>query len=232
MSDNITNWYTKISSKDMRKPKQDKHFTKHHIEPNSMITCIGGTGSGKTNALMDFLNRKDESFYKIIIFTASTADEPLYNALCHSIPETEVYTDINELPSLSDFSDEENEQEKLIVFDDFINLKAKELKKIQEYATAGRKKGFTCFFLAQNYVQIPKNIARNSHYFIIFKLNDNTSINNIIRNHNIDDVDKDLVKEAYKYSTEHPRNFFMIDLKDGSGIKKYRHNFLNFLKLK
>ena len=58
------------------------------------------------------------------------------------------------------------------------------MKKIQEYATAGRKKGFTCFFLAQNYVQIPKNISRNTHYFIIFKLNDNTSINNIIKNFN------------------------------------------------
>lgn len=229
MSDKIINWYNKIPNQ--TKKKQSKNYNKHHIEPNSMISCIGGTGSGKTNALFDYLNRNDECFYKIIIFTASTADEPLYNALQEAIPETEIYTDINELPSLSDFPDEENELEKLIVFDDFINLKAKELKKIQEYATAGRKKGFTCFFLAQNYVQIPKNISRNTHYFIIFKLNDNTSISNIIKNHNVDDVDKDLIKQAYEYSTRDKGNFFMIDLK-GEGVKRYRHNFLNFLKLK
>ena len=105
------------------------------------------------------------------------------------------------------------------------------MKKIQEYATAGRKKGFTCFFLAQNYVQIPKNISRNTHYFIIFKLNDNTSINNIIKNHNIEDVEKDIIKQAYDYSTNCKGDFFMIDLK-GDGIKRYRHNFLNFLRLK
>jgi len=229
MTDKIENWYNKISNNP--KKKLNKNFNKHHILPNSMITCIGGTGAGKTNGLIDYLNRNDECFYKIIIFTASTSDEPLYNALQSSIPETEIYTDINDLPSLTSFPDEENEQEKLIVFDDFINLKPKELKKIQEYATAGRKKGFTCFFLSQNYVQIPKNISRNTHYFIIFKLNDNVSINNIIKNHNIDDTDKETIKNAYNYATNDKGNFFMIDLK-GDGMKRYRHNFLNFLKLK
>lgn len=228
--DKIFNWYSKVKQPNDKK-KLNKNFNKHHILPNSMITCIGGTGAGKTNALIDFLNRADETFYKIIIFTGSTADEPLYNALCQSLPETEIYTDINELPSLNDFDDDENEQEKIIVFDDFINLKSKEMKKIQEYATGGRKKGFTCFFLAQNYVQIPKNIARNTHYFIIFRLNDNTSINNIMRNHNIDDIDKETLKDAYDYSTNQKGNFFMIDLK-GEGVKRYRKNFLNFLRLK
>lgn len=230
MSDLINNWYTKVNTQ-VKKVKKNKNFNKHHIEPNSMITCIGGTGSGKTNALIEFLNRNNECFYKIIIFTASTADEPLYNALVQAIPETEIYTNIDELPSLTEFPDEENHQEKLIVFDDFINLKTKEMKKIQQYATAGRKKGFTCFFLAQNYTQIPKNISRNSHYFIIFRLNDNVSINNIIKNHNLDDTDKEEIKNAYLMSTENKGNFFMIDLK-GPEQKRYRHNFLNFLKLK
>ena len=104
------------------------------------------------------------------------------------------------------------------------------MKKIQEYATAGRKKGFTCFFLAQNYTQIPKNISRNAHYFIIFKLNDNITINNILKNHIIDETDPKLIKEAYKYSTDQKGNFFMIDLKDLTKRSRYRHNFLNFIK--
>ena len=146
------------------------------------------------------------------------------------MPAIEMYNDIKDLPSLSDFPDEENDEEKLIVFDDFINLKPKEMKKIQEYLTAGRKKGFMCWCLAQNYTQIPKNISRNTHYFIIFKLNDNISINNIIRNHNLDEIDKELIKDAYNYSTNNKGNFFMIDLKGPKDIR-YRHNFLNFLNL-
>ena len=229
MTDKIINWYNKIDNK-QTKPR-NKNFYKHHIEPCSMVTLIGGTGSGKTNALIDFLHRNDETFHKIIIFSASSLDEPLYKKLIQNMPQIEAYNNIDELPSLNDFDDEDNENEKLIVFDDFINLTPKQMKKIQEYATAGRKKGFTCFFLAQNYIQIPKNISRNSHYFIIFKINDNVSIRNIIRNHNLDDVPFEVIKNAYDYSTKDKGNFFMIDLK-GDEKKRYRHNFLNFLRLK
>ena len=49
------------------------------------------------------------------------------------------------------------------------------MKKIKEYFTAGRKFGFTCWAMAQNYREVPKTIARNINYFILFKLNDNTT---------------------------------------------------------
>ena len=104
------------------------------------------------------------------------------------------------------------------------------MNKINEYLTAGRKFGFTVFLLAQNYVSVPKIITRNINYFIIFKLNDNVSINNIIKNHNVDDVDKDKFKDAYKYSTAEKLNFFMIDLK-GPKEKRLRHNFTDFLSI-
>ena len=144
----------------------------------------------------------------------------------------EVYNDIEELPPLSDFDDDEKEQEKLIIFDDFTDLRNKEMVKINEYLKSGRKMGFNCWVLAQNYVSIPKNITRNCQYFIIFKQNDNTTINNIIRNHNTDNIDKEIFKNAYEYATKEPRNFLMIDTTSGAGIKKLRHNFKNFLRTK
>ncbi len=125
----------------------------------------------------------------------------------------EIYTDINELPPLSEFDDEDKHQEKLIVFDDFINLKKNEMTKTNEYLTAGRKFGFTVWLQAQNYVSVNKTITRNMQYFILFRLNDNTTINNIIRNHNIDGIDKEKFKNAYQYATKEKLNFFMLNLK-------------------
>ena len=232
MSDKINNWYNDIDKEFTRKPKLDKTYNNHYINPCSHVCLIGQTGSGKSCALLDFLNRKQDSFYKIILFTGSTDDEPLYNFLKSKIPEMETYTDINELPSLTDFDDDEKEQEKLIIFDDFTDLKNKEMVKINEYLKSGRKMGFNCWVLAQNYVSIPKNITRNCQYFIIFKQNDNTTINNIIRNHNTDNIDKEIFKNAYEYATKEPRNFLMIDTTSGAGIKKLRHNFKNFLRTK
>lgn len=226
----VINWYEKLKDQLPNPTKLDKNFNKHFILPNSMILAIGGTGTGKTNALMSFLAFKNESFYKIIIYTGSTGEEPLYQYLQNKIPELEIYNDIKEVPPLTEFDDEDKDKEKLIIFDDFINLKSKDLVKIQEYLTAGRKFGFTVFLLAQNYVSVPKTITRNINYFIIFKLNDTVSINNIIKNHNIDDIDKDKFKEAYKYSTSERLNFLMLDLK-GPKERRLRHNFTEFLSI-
>ena len=97
------------------------------------------------------------------------------------------------------------------------------MTKINEFLTSGRKFGFTCFVMAQNYTSIPKIISRNSHYFIVFRLGDNTSINNIIRNHNTTDIKKDDFKEEYLKVTEDKGDFFMIDLKNPN--KPLRKNF-------
>jgi hypothetical protein len=225
----IINWYDKLKDDLPKQTKLDKNFKSHHILPNSMILSIGGTGSGKTNSLMTFLSLKNDSFYTIILYTGSTGEEPLYEYLKMQIPDMEIYTDINDVPSLTEFEDSKN-KEKLIIFDDFINLQKKDMTKISEYLTAGRKFGFTVWLQAQNYVSVPKSITRNINYFIIFKLNDNVSINNIIKNHNVDDIDKDKFKDAYKYATKEKFNFFMIDLK-GDKNKRLRHNFLEFLSV-
>jgi hypothetical protein len=225
MTDKIKNYYELLDKNLKRETKRDKHYKKHHIEPNSMICCIGGTGSGKTNALIDFLTRKNEAFYDIIIFSGSTTEEPLYELMKQKMPDVRMYNDIEEFPSLSEFDNDEKGLEKLVILDDFINLKKKEMQKLNEYLTAGRKFGITCWCMAQNYTSIPKVITRNLHYIILFKLNDNVSINNIIKNHNINGIDKDVFKSHYQKATSEPRQFLLIDLKNPE--THLRQNFLN-----
>lgn len=218
----MKNFYNEIKTK---KQKRDKNFNKHHIEPNSMMCCIGGTGTGKSNSLVNFIDKKRDAFHDIIIFSGSTSDEPLYKFLESKIDGLQLTNNIDEVPDLQDWDDEDNDKEKLIVFDDFINLPKKSLKKIQDYLIAGRKKGFSCFLCSQNYREIPKTITRNCHYFLVFKLNDNSTLNNIIRNHNIDDMDTDQWKEFYNDCTKEPLNFMMVDLKTQDKDNRLRKNF-------
>lgn len=218
----MKNWYEKIGTK---KTKLDKNYAKHRIKPNSMILTIGGTGTGKSNALVDFLDKKRDSFHNIIIFSGSTTDEPLYNFLANKIEGLTLLNDIAEVPELKEFDEDDKDDEKLIVFDDFINLNKKEMKKINEYLTAGRKFGFTVWLNAQNYVSVPKTITRNCHYFLLFKLNDNSTIQNIIRNHNVDNIDKQHFKDFYVECTQQPMNFMMVDLKTDDPSDRLRLNF-------
>ena len=226
----VINWYEKLPEDLKSHSKMDKHFKKHYIQPNSIIVCIGQTGSGKTNALIDFLSRKDEAFYEIILFNPVSSDEPLYNMLKKQIPEMKVITDIADLPDVKSFEND-RKTEKLIIFDDWINLKPKELKKLNDFAIAGRKAGFTSFFMTQSYTSTPKIITRNANYFIVFKLNDNHTINTILKNHNIHDIKKENFKQMYQDATAEPRSFFLIDLKNGGKLTHLRRNFLHFYKI-
>jgi len=228
MTDKITNWYLKLDKENQDVPKVDKNFKNHGILPNSRIALIGGSGAGKTNVLMEFLHRKEGAFYDIIIFT-SNPDEPLLRQLKADIPEVQIFTDIHDVPDLKSFDPTEAKYEKLIVFDDFIALPKKDLKKIEEYAIASRKYGFTSMFMLQNYTSCPKIIMRQIEYFILFRLNDNITINNIIRNHNIDQIPKSLFMAMYINATNEPRNFFMLDLKNPDKKYRYRKNFIQFL---
>jgi hypothetical protein len=194
-----------------------------------MILCLGGTGSGKSNALVNYIQRSSGEFYKIIICSFSTTDEPLYKML--EGKNVELINDIEEVPSLSDFDDKNKDKPKLIVFDDFINLSKSQMKPINDFLISGRKFGFTCWLMAQDYASVPKVIVRNINYFILFKINDNISLNNIIRNHNIADVDSAIIKSACNVCTNTPPNFFLIDLKTGNLKERFRMNFLNFLDL-
>ena len=62
MSDKIKNYYSKLPNGETNKPKPDKNFKQHYILSCSMILALGGTGSGKTNALISFLERKTNAF--------------------------------------------------------------------------------------------------------------------------------------------------------------------------
>ena len=225
----MINFYDKLSKEDKSETKLDKHFKNHHILPNSMIGIIGGTGSGKSNALLNLISKQNSKYFDIIIFNPVSTDEPLLKLLQKKIPELKLISNIEELPSLSEFVGD-SQHEKLIVFDDVINMPSKDFKKVKEYFTGGRKLGFTVVIMAQNYVSIPKTIVRNCQYFFIFKLNDNTTINNIIRNHNIYNVEKDIFRKLYDDATSEPLNFFLVDLKTKDKSKHLRKNFIDFYK--
>ena len=146
--------------------------------------------------------------------------------------DIEFINNIDDVPDLNEFDDENKNKPKLIVFDDFINLTKKEFKKINPYLISGRKFGFTVWLMSQEYRSVPKIITRNINYFILNKINDAVSIDNIIRNHNMWGADKNIFNKAYYLCIKKPLNFLMLDLKSRDPKDRYRHNFMNFLKLK
>ena len=228
MSDKITNYYNKLKiGKNKRPPK---NWDKHHIEHNSHILVIGKTGTGKSNWLLNYLSRSSGEFGKIILFSGSTTEEPLYKIIQDTDEEIEMYNDIAEMPELQELEEDGMENKpKLIIFDDFINLSPKELKKIYSYIISSRKYGCSCIMMVQDYKSCPKLIVRNVNYIVLFRINDNISINNILRNHNINNIDKDTFKDIYLDATEEPLNFLTLDFKSTNPRDQIRRNFIGII---
>ena len=227
-TDKIQNWYKKIEGDTLtNKIKPDKNFKKHYIKPCMMIGIVGSTGSGKTTAIVEFLSRKNDAFYDIILFSGSTIDEPLVNMLKQHIEGIKLIDNADELPNLTDYNDEDKNTEKLIIFDDIINLPKKQLTKIAKWFNSARKYGFTCIATAQNYTDLPLQIRRNIMVWWLFRLNDVNTINQILKNHNTNGENKDLVKHMYFDATQEKGDFFKMDL-TVNGFGRYSHNFIDF----
>jgi len=227
----LINFYEKFKSKDDIDDynKTPVGYDKHHILNNSHLLAIGSTGSGKTNSLINYIYLSNGNWYDIIIFCA-IEDEYLYSNLKKRLPSIKIITTLNELEDVKEYDyTETGNMSKLLIIDDFINIPKKEITKIKNYMVYGRKKGWSVYLQAQNYVQVDKSIVRNINYFIIYKLNDNVSINNIIRNHNINNLNKNTILNMYNYSTKIKGDFFMIDLKNENNKFHYRHNFTELL---
>ena len=118
MSD-LVNFYS-LLPKD--KQKMPLGYKQHYIDKNSRILMIGSSGTGKSNSLLNFIEKSSGEFSEIIICSFSTTDEPLYNYLQQKIPEVQLINNVDEVPEVQSYDDNDNKISKFIVFDDFVNL--------------------------------------------------------------------------------------------------------------
>ena len=167
---------------------------------------IGGSGSGKANAL---LNLKEEQDYvdKIYLY-AKDLSEPKYefwirksedagikhlndpNAFIDcSIIMDDVYEDIDDYNP--------NREKKLIVFDDMIagimtNKKNQAI--IKELFIRCRKLNISLVFITQSSFSVPKDARLNSTHYLIMKINSKKELQNLAINHSADIDYNDFMK--------------------------------------
>lgn len=219
----LVNFY-KLLPKD--KEKKPSGYKEHMIDKNSRILMVGGSGTGKSNALLNFIEKSSGEFYKIIICSFSTTDEPLYNYLKSKMPEVELINNIEDVPAVQEFDDKDKNKPKLIVFDDFVNLTKKEMNKLFDYAISSRKFGFTTFYISQSYTSVPKIISRNINYLFLFRINDRVSIKRIISNHGLSSyTTPEEIERYYYHCIAKPLGFLLIDLKTTDDNKRFRCGF-------
>ena len=187
------------------------------------ILIIGGSGSGKTNALLNLIeNQRDidkiylyakdpyKAKYQYLINKREGVGINHFNDLKafieYSNDMSDVYKNINNY-------NPEKDNKILIVFDDMIAdmIRNKKLNSIvTELFIRCRKLNISLVFISQSYFKVPKDVRNNSTHFFIMKIPNKRELQQIATNHSSDINTKDFIK-VYKKCTDKPYSFLVID---------------------
>ena len=179
------------------------------------ILIIGGSGSGKTDALINLINNQPD-IDKIYLY-AKDPYEAKYQFLINKRESTglkhfndpkafiEYSNDMQDVYKNIDEYNADKECKILIVFDDMIAdlINNKKLNSvITELFIRGRKLNIPLVFITQSYFKVPEDVRLNSTYFFIIKIANKREIQQIALNHSSDISSKYFIKIYKKYAAE------------------------------
>ena len=184
---------------------------------------IGGSGSGKTNKLLNLINEQND-IDKIYLY-ARDLNEPKYKILIKKRKDAgikhlndpnafiessntmdDVYENINDYNS-------SRKRKILIIFDDMIadimtNKRFQAI--IKELFIRSKKLNISLVFITLSYFSAPKDVRLNSIHYLIIKINNKRELQNTVINHSADIDYQDFIK-MYRECTKEPHNFLTID---------------------
>ena len=185
------------------------------------ILIVGGSGSGKTNALFNLINNQPD-IDKIYLY----AKDP-YKAKYQYLIKKREKVGLNHFDDHKAFIEHSNDMQDvyqniedynpgkkrkvLIVFDDMIAdmINNKRLNPIvTELFIRGRKLNISIVFITQSYFKVPKDVRLNSTHFFIRKIPNKRELQQIALNHSSYTDFKDFMK-IYKKCTAEPYSFLV-----------------------
>ena len=185
------------------------------------ILIFGGSGSGKTNALLNLINNQPD-IDKIYLYA-----KDLYETKYQYLINKREKVGLNHFDDPKAFMEYSNDMQDvyknvedynpikkrkvLIVFDymiaDMINNK-KLNPVVTELFSRDRKINISIVFIMQSYSKVPKDVRLNSTHFFIMKIPNKKELQQIALNHSSDIHFKDFMK-IYKKCTAKPYSFLV-----------------------
>ena len=178
-----------------------KHSEKWPYIPDCpyRVLIIGGSGSGKTNTLLNLINVQN-NIDKIYLY-ARDLNEPKYKVLIKKREDAGIkhLNDPNAFIKCSNAMDDvykniddynSSRKRKILIFfydmvaDIMTNKKFQSI--IKELFIRCRKLNISLIFITQSYFSVPKDVRLNSTHYLIMKINNQTELKNSAFNHSAD----------------------------------------------
>ena len=187
------------------------------------ILIVGGSGSGKTNALLNLINNQPD-IDKIYLYPKDP-----YEAKYQYLINKREKVGLDHFKDSRAFMEYSNDMQDgfkniedynlgkkrkiLIVFEDVIAdmINNKKLNPVvTELVIRGRKLNISIVFITQSYFKVPKDVRLNSTHIFIMKIPNKRELQQIALNHSSDIDFKDFIK-IYKKCTPEPYSFLVND---------------------
>ena len=182
------------------------------------ILITGGSGSGKTNALLNLMNHqldidKNLSLCKRSQYLINKREKVGLNHFNDPKAFMEYSNDMQDVYKNIEDYNPIKKRKVPIIFDDMIadiinNNKLNPI--VTELFIRGRKLNIPIVFITQSYFKVPKDIRLNSTHFFIMKIPNKRELQQIALNHSSDIDFKDFMN-IYKKCTKEPYSFLVND---------------------
>jgi ABC-type dipeptide/oligopeptide/nickel transport system ATPase component len=216
----LVDWYKKIPSKYLTK-SHNPNFSTHGIKVPFRMLIVGGSGSGKTQTLMNLIHNFPNTFNDIYVITKNKS-EPIYEYLEDKLGDkgVSVVEGIDNAPNLD--KDINKKDQTLIVMDDLVLERNQ--KPLEEYFIRARKQNCSLIYISQSYYAVPPMIRKNLNYLVIKQLSSLPDLFRIMREYSLG-VDKERLKKIYESATtNNKQDFLLVDL-DAEPSERFRKNF-------
>ena len=225
IDNSMKNFYELTQVKKLMTKSHNPHFDKTGIELPCRIGLIGGSGTGKSSWVMNFLARTTDTWKHIHVIYK--CPEPLYEFLEKQLKGKNItfYTSQSKLPPINDL--EIKGENVLVIFDDCVTDSDLQHQGCKELMIRGRKKGISTLYLSQSYYKVPKIIRLQLGYLIIFKLSSSKDLNMILSECSLG-VEKNEIQAMYRNATKEMFNFLKINLGISDTSKKFSHNWVGY----
>jgi hypothetical protein len=214
--------------------KKEDGVQDHFCSPKHpfRMCIIGGSGSGKTNILLNLLFNYLK-FDKIYLYAHDLEEEKYQFLIEYMTTLTKKYNkekkkDLkliefsNNIKDVVDVDKIDDTIRNILIFDDMVLERKQDA--IEEAFIRARKKNTSCIYISQSYFKIPKTIRLNSTYFILNKIATRKEITQIASDH-ATTIEYDEFMKIYRKATEEPHTFLLIDKVSTELPLQYRKNF-------
>ena len=217
----------------MKKPNIYKLISEKYLQNNYInkkklpikypfrLCIVGGSGVGKTQSLIWFIERS-KAFNKMYLY-AKKLDQPLYLYLIdewknRSKEQKQALIKYSEeLEQVFSLDEIDESIQNLIIFDD--RIVEKNLRHVEELFIRGRKSNCSIVFISQSYFAISRRISQNSNYCLLNKGLLGKDLVNIATAHS-GSVDSKELRDIYIKSTK-DSDLVLIDVINSNLYKKF-----------